>query len=68
VVNNYDLGLLTPPGDVEELAEALQRLVDDTELRDRYSRNARLAAATLNWEAQESALVDLYKRIAPSVC
>jgi glycosyltransferase involved in cell wall biosynthesis len=68
VVNNYDLGLLTPPGDVEVLAEALQRLVDHPELRARYAANARMAAGTLNWESQESALIDLYKRIVPSVC
>lgn len=65
VVRDHDLGILAPAGDTEALAAALQKLVGDPDLRARYAANAKQAAATLNWEAQESALVDFYKRILP---
>lgn len=66
VVRSHELGILTAPGDMEALAQALQTLVDNPELRAQYAANSKQAAATLNWEGQESALVDLYKRIIPS--
>lgn len=63
VVKRYDLGILTAPGDVEEIAAALNTLVENSGLRRYYAAHARGAAATLNWEAQEEALVGLYQRV-----
>nr|WP_104203817.1 glycosyltransferase family 4 protein [Halomonas saliphila] len=63
VVRHHDLGLLVPPGDTAALAEAIQRLVDDVELRAYYRTRAEQAALSLNWETQEQALVELYERI-----
>lgn len=65
VVRQYDLGLLVPPGDTAALASAIKRLVDDPELRAHHRAKAEQAAETLNWEAQEQALVELYARILP---
>lgn len=63
VVRKHDLGRLIKPGEINELISALRALLDDPELRARYSANADRAAAVLNWEEQEAALVQLYKGI-----
>ncbi|MDN3554968.1 glycosyltransferase family 4 protein [Halomonas maura] len=66
VVRQHELGLLVPPGDTAALAEAIQRLVEDPEQRAHYRDQAAKAAQSLNWEAQEQGLVDLYDRVLPA--
>jgi len=63
IVRPNEVGLLVPGNDQAALAEALNKLVVDAPLRARYAENARTTAATLNWEEQESRLVDLYSRV-----
>lgn len=63
VVRANELGLLVKPGDSDALVDALNRLVDDPELRKHYSGRAERAASTLNWEEQEQSLVAMYERI-----
>ena len=65
VVREHDLGLLVPPGDTLALADAIQTLVQNLQLRKQYSINAGLAAQSLNWETQEQSLLDLYAKILP---
>lgn len=33
-------GIVVPVGDVDSLSEAIKKLIKDTELRERYSKNA----------------------------
>tara|TARA_R110000796_G_scaffold200418_2_gene316441 strand:- start:7314 stop:8540 length:1227 start_codon:yes stop_codon:yes gene_type:complete len=66
VVREHYLGLLVPDSDTQALASAIQQLVDDPALRLRYRANAQKAAQSLNWEAQEQGLLDLYARILPA--
>jgi len=48
------------------LKEAIIKLRDDPELRERLGRNALKAAITkYNWERQEEKLLELYSDIAP---
>ncbi|MBO6848894.1 MAG: glycosyltransferase family 4 protein [Marinobacter sp.] len=63
VVREHDLGLLVKPGDSDALADALNRLVADPEMRAHFSECAERAADTLNWEEQEQSLVSMYERI-----
>ncbi|UYG06024.1 glycosyltransferase family 4 protein [Halomonas sp. M4R1S46] len=66
VVRQHDLGLLVPPGDTAALAEAIHCLVGDPERRAHYRDQASTAAQSLNWEAQEQRLIDLYARVLPA--
>jgi len=41
-------------------------LVSDANLREAYAQNASSTAVTLNWEQQESRLLDLYQQVLSS--
>ncbi|WP_460079380.1 glycosyltransferase family 4 protein [Pseudomonas sp. H3_H05] len=60
VVRAHDIGLLVRESDDEQLGEALNCLVKDSQLRMKFAANARAAALQLNWEQQETRLVNLY--------
>ena len=63
MVREHDLGLLVAPGDTNELASAIQQLVDNSELRQTLGGNAAKAAEQVNWEEQEEKLVSLYQGV-----
>lgn len=66
IVRRHDVGVLVSSDDPTGLAHALNVLVSDANLREAYAQNARSTAVTLNWEEQESRLVDLYQQILSS--
>ena len=51
-----EAGLLVAPGDVDELAEALRRVIADAELRRRLSDGALASARTLPTWQQSGAI------------
>jgi glycosyltransferase involved in cell wall biosynthesis len=63
VTNEFD-GLLTPPGDVKVLAEVLQRLAEDGELRLRLGNNARVTAMKYRPEVIAPQMLAIYARVA----
>ncbi len=63
LVREHDLGLLVAPGNTSELASAILRLVDNSELRQEFGKNATIAASQVNWEEQEGKLLSLYKNV-----
>lgn len=63
IVKGHNLGLLVPPGDSAALSTALNELVEDQQKRGIFANNSKIAAETLNWEAQEHVLLDLYKNV-----
>nr|HDS0985855.1 glycosyltransferase family 4 protein [Pseudomonas putida] len=66
IVLSHDVGILVPPNNPESLAYALNCLTQNSQLRRFYANNACSAAKTLNWEEQESRLVDLYHQVLGS--
>lgn len=59
-----DCADLVPAGDVDALADGLQRLLADPERRTVLSDNARAAAAsTYSWDAIAAAHMDLYRTL-----
>jgi glycosyltransferase involved in cell wall biosynthesis len=65
IIEEGKTGFLVPPGDVEALAIALQRLIDDPHLRLRQGQAARQAVCA-NFDANHNAarLLDLMKQIS----
>jgi glycosyltransferase involved in cell wall biosynthesis len=63
LVGAYDFGTVVEPDDVEELAIAIQMLVDSPEIRAKMSENALRAAKQINWEEQEEGLLEIYQNI-----
>ncbi len=58
VIRNYDCGLAVDPLDAEALAAALTRTLTDSPERDRWKRNARVAAETLDWKAVSQEFIE----------
>jgi glycosyltransferase involved in cell wall biosynthesis len=57
-----DAGLLIPPHDAAALADALECLLADADLRADLSQRGRALAAAYTWEAAANATVDSYRR------
>lgn len=61
IVRDYDLGLVSKPGDDKALARNILSLISDSELRERFRRNQVRAVEELSWSkvAEEYARVYL---------
>jgi phosphatidyl-myo-inositol alpha-mannosyltransferase len=55
--------LLVPPKDVGALEEALQRLLEDDQLRERLSTAARERARVFGWDRVAADLLDYYREL-----
>ncbi|HEX7029827.1 MAG TPA: glycosyltransferase [Gammaproteobacteria bacterium] len=62
IIEAHDYGLLVDPDSVEDIAAAVQRLVDDDALRGRLQANARNSRRALSWESQEEAYLSAMTR------
>jgi glycosyltransferase involved in cell wall biosynthesis len=58
-----DAALLADPGDVQEIAGALQRLAVDEGLRDELAEKGKARAALFTWEKAVGETWEVYKRI-----
>lgn len=56
-----DAAELVPPADVDALAAALQRVLDDTARREELIRRGRARAASFSWEQCAKGMVALYE-------
>ena len=61
-----DAALLFDPEDVASIRGALERLLHDTELRERLRSAGRARAALFNWDATASATAAVYRRTLSS--
>ncbi len=63
VIADGENGLLVPPGDAGGLADALERLNADRELRHRLGRQARLASSRFDAARASREIEDIYRRM-----
>lgn len=59
IVEQYNVGAITETHDPKQLAEKIRWMLADDRLRQ-WRENAKLAAATLNWENEVQVLNDVY--------
>lgn len=64
IIKEADCGILIDPSNPQEIADALDRLVEDVTLRKKYGERGRSAVfRRYNWEEEGKQLVSLYKRV-----
>ena len=59
----FAAGAVVPPGDVEAMAAALQRLFHDAGALEAARQGAERARDELTWEASAAAHLELYREI-----
>ena len=55
-------GLLVNAGDIQSLAEVIEKLASNPELRDKIGREGQIVAQNLAWSKQARIFVDLYQK------
>jgi glycosyltransferase involved in cell wall biosynthesis len=63
IVGRFGAGAVVPPGDIEAMATALQRLLEDPEALAVARRGAEQARAELTWERSAAAHLELYREL-----
>ncbi len=66
VIVEGENGILVPPGDPMALADALDRILQDTKLREALTKGARSAQSRLDWDLAARTIIGGY-RAMPSV-
>ncbi|GIU95105.1 MAG: hypothetical protein KatS3mg012_1562 [Gaiellaceae bacterium] len=64
LVGRYGAGVVVAPGDVEGMASALRRLLEDPEALEAARAGAERARAELTWDASARAHLELYRELA----
>lgn len=64
VINEYDIGVISPSHKPEEIAQAIKNLFEDTAAYTRMKANTVNAAQELNWDNEKKVLIDIYSQLA----
>jgi glycosyltransferase involved in cell wall biosynthesis len=63
VVENDGTGICVDSHDPDDIARAVNLLLEDKELRDSYSRNSRKAKDKYNWEEEKANFLNIYAAV-----
>ena len=63
IINRYQVGLCFAPNSPEDLAFALNSLIQNSDLRNTFKNSCRNAVKSLNWSKQEHKLTSLYQKL-----
>lgn len=65
VVEETNTGIVIDSHNVNEIAEAVNKLVKNPQLRSEMSENTKVAKEIYNWENEKVKLLDIYNEFAP---
>lgn len=63
IVNEYGVGKIAMDTSPENLGKMFTHCILNTDLREKWIENCRLAKSTLNWEKESDVLVKLYEKL-----
>jgi glycosyltransferase involved in cell wall biosynthesis len=63
-IMKYDIGVTVNPCDIEAIANSITKMKSDKQQFQKWKMNTLRAAKDLNWENEESKLIDIYQRIS----
>lgn len=63
IVNNYEIGMICPVGDIDTAVEDIKELRRNQKLYDQMKNNLIMAKEELCWENEKRVLVDAYKSL-----
>lgn len=63
VIDGETVGMTVEAGNTEQLKTAIQQLVDDESLRNRYKENTKTAKEKYNWQVEKGKLQLLYRKL-----
>lgn len=61
IVRDYDLGIIVPSHQPEEIAQAIRQMISNTEDYNRWKANAKIAAESLTWQNEKKVLFEIYQ-------
>ena len=65
VFEDYRFGITVDPGNIEEIADAIRRIIEDPTTSKSMGENGRMAIKKLfNWEIEEIKLLNLYQELS----
>jgi len=66
VIENNDTGLIVPPANAEKLAEAMEILIKDEQLRIKFGKEGRQRVEKFyNWEDNLDSMIRIYEELSP---
>lgn len=63
VVNEFDVGIAVDPSSVEQVAAAIQRMVDEPESRQHWARNTEAVTDTYSWTKASERMTRAYQAL-----
>lgn len=63
IVNEYDIGLLVDPLNIDEIEFAIEQMRTNREMYNRFKKNLKLAKEDLCWENEKKSLLNAYNKI-----
>ena len=62
-VQKYDVGRSVDPSDPEKIAGVIREMTGDRDAMEKWRRNSRAAAETLNWDNESVKLQNIYEKL-----
>jgi len=60
VIDKYDIGVTFDPESPKSIAEAVNKIIDDSSYQQTLKENTKFAASDFTWEKEEKKLLEIY--------